>query len=87
MRWCFSYFRFLLRDLFSNLFGGTSGVFFIFLHGMLGTSCLLSLVFSSFCYRFDIVSVVAVGADGAGVRIPQVACKKEGGWKRRGEGT
>ena len=54
---------------------------------MLGTSCLLSLVFSSFCYRFDIVSVVAAGADGVGVRIPQVVCKKEGGWKRRGEGT
>ena len=54
---------------------------------MLGTSCLLSLVFSSFCYRLDIVSVVAVGVDGAGVSSPQVACKKEGGWKRRGEGT
>ena len=40
-----------------------------------------------FCFRLDIVSVVAVGADGAGVRIPQVACKKEGEWKRRGEGT
>ena len=40
-----------------------------------------------FCYRLDIVSVVAVGVDGAGVSSPQVACKKEGGWKRRGGGN